>query len=283
VFAAAVAARTERIQIGTDVLLAPLHEPVRLAEDVAVVDLLCRGRLVLGLGQGWRPEEFEGLRVPLRGRHLRFEDTIATLRQAWSEALVTGGETVPYPGMSVSPKPAQAGGPPIWIGGITEPAVRRAGRIGDGFIANWGSPQTFARQTGWVREELERGERAEDGFTFAAVLPVFVSEERDAWERVRDAFHHYDWKYADVAESRGRTGPPVAAPPLTAERGEKLRKRVLLGTPDELVDLLAPYHDVAGDGFHLIAEFCWPALDPALRDESMAAFAERVAPQLRSA
>src|SRR4051794_12982260 len=107
--AAAIGARTERVEIGTALLLAPLHDPVRLAEDAATVDLLCGGRLVLGLGLGWREEEFEGLRIPLSSRRRRLEDSIAILRQAWSDGPVTGTPGTAYPGMAVTPKPPRPG------------------------------------------------------------------------------------------------------------------------------------------------------------------------------
>ncbi|HYX83467.1 MAG TPA: LLM class flavin-dependent oxidoreductase, partial [Gaiellales bacterium] len=108
--AAAIAARTERVTIGTALLLAPLHDPVRLAEDAATVDLISGGRFVLGLGLGWRAEEFEGLGISQRDRRRRLIDAIVVMRQAWSDGLVTGTSTAPYPGISVTPKPA-AGGP----------------------------------------------------------------------------------------------------------------------------------------------------------------------------
>src|SRR5262249_5327682 len=88
---AAIAARTERIRLGTGVLLAPMFDPLRLAEDAATVDLLSGGRLILGLGIGWRAEEFEGFRVPTSSRATRLEGTIEVLRQAWGDGLVTGG------------------------------------------------------------------------------------------------------------------------------------------------------------------------------------------------
>ena len=87
---AAIAARTERITVGTGLVLAPLYDPVRLAEDVAVVDLIAGGRFVLGLGLGWRPEEFEGLGIPLAERVSRTREAVSICRQAWGDGLVDG-------------------------------------------------------------------------------------------------------------------------------------------------------------------------------------------------
>jgi alkanesulfonate monooxygenase SsuD/methylene tetrahydromethanopterin reductase-like flavin-dependent oxidoreductase (luciferase family) len=92
---AAIVARTERITVGTGLLLAPLYEPIRLAEDAATVDLLSHGRFVLGIGLGWREEEFEVLRVPLSERAARLEGAVSACRQAWSGQPVRGG-----PGLS---------------------------------------------------------------------------------------------------------------------------------------------------------------------------------------
>src|SRR3954467_1468635 len=130
--AAAVAARTERIEIGTGLLLAPLHDPGRLAEDAATVDLLSQGRLLLGLGMGWRAEEFEGFGIPMSERRTRLIDAVTILRQSWGDGLVTGSKRRRYPGVSVRPKPFRPGGPPIWIVAVAEPAGGRAGGPGGG-------------------------------------------------------------------------------------------------------------------------------------------------------
>ena len=104
---AAIAARTERIRLGTGVLLAPLFDPVHLAEDAATVDLLSNGRLILGVGLGWRQEEFDGFGVPIRERPSRLEGVITTLRQAWGDGLTTGdGKRYAVPG---SERDAEAG------------------------------------------------------------------------------------------------------------------------------------------------------------------------------
>src|SRR5580765_1177584 len=110
---AAIAARTRRVRVGTALLLAPLHDPVRIAEDAAVVDLISGGRLVLGLGLGWRAEEFDALAIPLADRVPRLLAAIEVLRQAWSGEPVRGGHGARYPGMPVRPLPAQPGGPPL--------------------------------------------------------------------------------------------------------------------------------------------------------------------------
>jgi alkanesulfonate monooxygenase SsuD/methylene tetrahydromethanopterin reductase-like flavin-dependent oxidoreductase (luciferase family) len=279
--AAAIAARTRRVRIGTALLLAPLHDPVRLAEDAATVDLLSGGRFTLGLGLGWREEEFEGLRIPLRSRRRRLEDSIAILRQAWSDGVVTGTAGSPYPGMPVTPKPPRPGGPPIWIGGFAEPAVRRAGAMADGFMGSDVTPESLAEQVGWARDELERSGRDPDAFEWSVHLPTFPWHGADAWERVRDHHWYVSWKYDDMEGARGRTGPPAPPPPIPAAREAELRDSILMGAPERVAERIAALRDAAGGRLHYIARLYWPGMDPAVRDESTRIFAEEVAPLLR--
>ncbi len=279
--AAAIAARTARVRIGTALLLAPLHDPVRVAEDAAVVDLLSAGRLTLGLGLGWRQEEFEGLGIPIRSRRRRLEDAIEILRQAWGGDLVTGTASAPYPGISVTPKPAQAGGPPIWIGAFAEPAVRRAGRLADGFMGGEVTPDSLAEQVAWATEELEQAGRDPDRFEWSIYLPTFPWHGDDAWERVRDHHWYVDWKYGDMEEARGRTGPPPPAPPIPADREAAVRDAIIVGRPDEVAERIRALDAATGGRLHYIARLDWPGMDPAVRDESMRIFAEEVVPLLR--
>ena len=278
--AAAIGARTERVEIGTALLLAPLHDPVRLAEDAATVDLLTAGRLVLGLGLGWREEEFDGFGIPLRLRRRRMVDAIAVLRQAWSGGLVTGTATAAYPGISVTPKPARPGGPPIWIGAFAEPAVRRAGLLADGFMGSDSTPEELARQVGWVREELERAGRDPAGFAWSVHMATFPWHGADAWDRVRDHRWYVEWKYDDMEAARGRAGCPQAPPRLDAAREQELRASTVLGAPEEVAERIAVLRDAAGGDLHYIARLYWPGMDPPVRDEAMRIFAEEVRPLL---
>jgi alkanesulfonate monooxygenase SsuD/methylene tetrahydromethanopterin reductase-like flavin-dependent oxidoreductase (luciferase family) len=128
--AAAVAARTSTVRIGINALIAPFHDPLRLAEDIAVVDQISGGRLDVTLGAGYVHEEFAMFGVPMSERPKRITETVHALRSAWTgEPFEFRGRTV-----RVTPIPAQPGGPRLVLGGSSEGAARRAARIGDGFI-----------------------------------------------------------------------------------------------------------------------------------------------------
>ena len=132
-----VGMRTQRIKVGTCVLLAPLYHPIRLAEDIAVIDQATRGRMVAALGIGYQPHDFDAFGVPVKQRARRTEECVDILRHAWS------GEQFSYPSryhtiedVRITPPAYQEGGPPIWLAGWVPAGLERAGRMGDGWIAD---------------------------------------------------------------------------------------------------------------------------------------------------
>ena len=277
---AAIAARTSRIGLGTGVLLAPMFEPLRLAEDAATVDLISAGRLILGVGIGWRSEEFEGFGVPTHERGSRLEATISVLRQAWSDELVTGdGRHFRYDGLNVTPKPAQAGGPPIWIGAGAEAAVRRAGRVADGYFAGPVSPESLEQRIGWAREEAVEAGREPMSIAAALYRPTFAWRESDAWERIRELAWYSSWKYADMADARGsrERGRP---PRMASEDEERIRRTMNAGTPDQVAEEILRYRDVLGDDGTYVARAHFPGLDPGVAAESRRILVEEVLPLL---
>jgi alkanesulfonate monooxygenase SsuD/methylene tetrahydromethanopterin reductase-like flavin-dependent oxidoreductase (luciferase family) len=278
---AAIAAVTERITVGTALALAPLYHPLRLAEDVAVVDLISGGRTVLGVGIGWREEEFEAFGVPLDERGARLEDAVAILRQAWSEGLTSGTERSPYPDVPVTPKPARPDGPSIWIGALAGAAIRRAGRIGDGFMATEVTPEAFGEQVAAARGERERSGLDPETLVASLHLPTFVWDGDEAWDLVKEHHHYVAWKYEDMEGARHRAFGPAPKPLLTEEVEAELRDQIVLGTPKEVAEKIAAYRDAAGGEIHYIARLYWPGMDAQVQRRSMTLFAEEVIPLLR--
>jgi alkanesulfonate monooxygenase SsuD/methylene tetrahydromethanopterin reductase-like flavin-dependent oxidoreductase (luciferase family) len=141
---AACAAVTERIGLATTVAIGPVRESILLAKQAATLDAISGGRLALGLGVGWRRDDFVATGTAdafeKRGTHL--EAQIATLRRVWSGAKLAGVDA------AVGPAPARRGGPEIWIGGSTPSALARAGRLADGFLA-------VAAPAGSIAEQYE--------------------------------------------------------------------------------------------------------------------------------
>jgi probable F420-dependent oxidoreductase len=134
-----VAAATTRLRLMTAVVILPLHNPLVLAKKVATLDHLSGGRIELGIGVGWLKEEFEALGVPFERRGKRADEYVAAMRELWARNDASfSGSFVKFSGVSSNPKPVR-GHVPIVVGGHSEAAARRAGRIGDGFFPSIGT------------------------------------------------------------------------------------------------------------------------------------------------
>ena len=129
-----LAAATSSIRLGVAVVNHPFASPLLLAKQAATVDVLSGGRLDLGIGNGWLAEEFTGSGASLAGRGARAEEYVAALRALWSTDRGYHGSFYDIPPGRQDPRPVQRPGPPVLLGGMSEAAMERAGRVGDGWI-----------------------------------------------------------------------------------------------------------------------------------------------------
>jgi alkanesulfonate monooxygenase SsuD/methylene tetrahydromethanopterin reductase-like flavin-dependent oxidoreductase (luciferase family) len=271
----ALAAVTDDVEIGPCIALAPLYDPVRLAEDAATVDLLADGRLTVGLAIGSNPREFEAFGVPREDRVERLEDTVGVLRNAWTEGSLDDYAAFHDvdPGVSVTPKPTSP--LPIMLGGAAKPAVRRAARIGDA----WCAPSSLSVAGVRTRVEVIRSVREEEGikgeFQVYILQHGFVADSReDAWERMRDGYFYLQRRYAEIF-----SGDPVDE--LDAERKRELKERAIFGTPEQVAEELERYRDAVGDDVHVILRTYYPGIGTGRMIECVERLGEAVAPRVR--
>jgi alkanesulfonate monooxygenase SsuD/methylene tetrahydromethanopterin reductase-like flavin-dependent oxidoreductase (luciferase family) len=222
--AAALAARTTGIRIVVGAMVAAFHDPLRLAEDIAVVDLVSGGRVEVVLTNGYVASEFDMFDVSMKERARRTTRAVEVLRSAWS------GEPFEYEGrtVTVTPTPTTPGGPPIKLGGSTEAAARRAARIADGLMPS--TPEIFD----FYRDELERLGKPDPGpYPGGDTRIVHLAEDVDAgWEELAPYAMHEVNAYGRWAVDAGMsTGYDLFDDP-DALRADG-RYRVL--TPDEMV------------------------------------------------
>ena len=177
------AAATERVGLGTSVLVLPYRHPLHLAKELATLDRFSGGRLVLGAAAGWLEGEFEALGVPFAERGARTDEALDALRACWEQRPVTfEGPTVRLQAMEVLPQPERR--IPIWVGGMSAPARRRAVEKGDG----WHGTFTAAEELAPVLREL-REARPDESFTLSTRVGWDgLSDDHDELRRQLDAF-----------------------------------------------------------------------------------------------
>ena len=151
-----VAGVTERVRLGTTVLVVPMRNPVLHAKLLATLDVLSGGRLILGAGIGWLREEFEALDMPFDHRGARMDEFLTVIKGLWTKDDPTfEGRYYRLGNVAFQPKPLQQPHPPIWIGGHTEPALRRAARLGDAWHAAGATPEQVEEALPKLREYVQ--------------------------------------------------------------------------------------------------------------------------------
>jgi alkanesulfonate monooxygenase SsuD/methylene tetrahydromethanopterin reductase-like flavin-dependent oxidoreductase (luciferase family) len=257
--AAALAARTTTLAINVAALLLAFYEPVKLAEDLAVVDLLSQGRVSYVIGIGYRDEEFGMFGVDRRARAQLVEQRIHTLRALWT------GETVDVDGrrVRITPRPYTPGGPMLAYGGGSEPAARRAGRLGMLFIAE---THDASLEAAYVAAADAAGTEPLGCMFPAADVPltVFVAEDPDrAWSEIGEYLLIDAVGYGRWNAHRAGTASVSHATTVAELREEQGEYRII--TPDEASALIARGAPLALQPLvgGIPPEIAWPYLETA--------------------
>jgi len=181
---AALAVRTERIKLGTGVLVLPLRNPVELAKTTATIDHLSGGRLILGVATGWYAKEFAAAGIPFQKRGKITERNLAVLNDFWTEHEVSGeaGDMV-FSRAVMLPKPLQRPAPTLLMGGYVDKVLRRVATQSDGWLAYFYQADDFAESWQRVREHAEDEGRDPDTLLNATQLPMCVADSYDEADR----------------------------------------------------------------------------------------------------
>jgi probable F420-dependent oxidoreductase len=246
---ATFAAATEQIAVGAGVVLLPLRHPAWVAKEVGSLDWISGGRVLLGVGVGGEGAgDFEAAGVAVRERGPRADDAIRALRALWGPAPASyAGRHFSFAGVAIEPRPAQPGGPPILVAGRAPGALRRAGRLGDGWIPYMLSTRRYA--AGWAEVRRHAAEADRDPDALAPYAVLFARVDEDGERARRDAQEHLSKRYG-----------------MRFER-HHVEQLCVVGTPEECAARLEEY---AAAGVRHVA------LNPAAARDELLTQAERL-------
>ena len=256
---AAFAARTQRILLGSAVLLLPLRHPTIVAKEVASLDIISNGRIILGVGVGGEfPPEFVACGVPLEERGRRTDEAIAVMRKLWSESHVNHeGRFFRLEDATMLPKPIQKPGPPIWVAGRSEAAMKRAASLGDGYMPYLFSPERYRDSLAKVSAFAQQHGR--DPTSIVAGLYQFICVA-DTYEEARqranrDLSIRYNQPFDSIVD-----------------------RYCVLGPPDQCAERLGEYVEAGVRHFILV-----PIAPPAELPRHLEVYAREVVPKVRAA
>ena len=248
IVATAVAARTTTLNVGTSVILLPLHNPVHLAEDVITLDLVSKGRIILGVGLGYQDADFRAFEVPIRQRVGRFEEGVEIIRQCWTgEPFSFHGEYHHLENLHVTPSPYQDPAPPLWIGAGTPPGARRAGRMADGFVATPSIDLASAVELSDIYRATARRNDREPRVVLmrdAWVASTRAEAEEVYGPEVITAYKYY-WRNGLSDFRTFRSEDEITLDNLTSDR-------LILGDPEECVAEFQRWSEAVGADYFLL-------------------------------
>ncbi|HAE53827.1 MAG TPA: hypothetical protein DEB59_12265 [Acidimicrobiaceae bacterium] len=263
--AGAIAARTKQIRISNDIALLPLYHPIRLAEELAVLDQISNGRMEFGIGMGYVPKEFDAFGVPLRNRVSMTDEAIEILRLAWGEGPFSfRGKRYNLSNIDVHPKPVQPGGPPLWIAAMKEPGALRAARFGTNLLPQGRREEVLDP---WRDAVNAKGEDPDD-YRVGIIRSVYVTDDRERdWPKIREAERFRMGVYGSfMAETPDEYGWGSS---------DGIPQNVIVGDATQVTKEISEFINTYG-----ITDIATSGLPPGIEPEFMAANLERLASEV---
>ena len=271
---AVLAPHTQRVKLGTNMVLLPLYHPLRVAEEAAMVDVMSGGRLILGVSAGYAQDEYQAFGVSRSERGKRMQDFLTLIRAVWTQDPVSLESTVgQLTDFSLFPKPLQQPAPPIYVGALANAAIRRAAQLGDGYVLSAGSTLEQVQERADYFRQAVRNLGEDPNLKPLAINRVMhVVKDQAAKVQAQQFFaehflHLYDsWGHEDIQQ--------LGSGARTYE--ETSRQHFIIGEATECIDLIQEYAAAGIQHIACLMNFGGPEL--AAVEDSMRRFAEDVMP-----
>jgi alkanesulfonate monooxygenase SsuD/methylene tetrahydromethanopterin reductase-like flavin-dependent oxidoreductase (luciferase family) len=291
------AGRTRRIQLGTAVIVLPWHDPIRVAEQIALLDIMCGGRCLFGFGRGAATTEYEGFRIPMSEARPRFAEAAEIVVKALrDEVFEHKGRFFQIPKMSIRPRPISNPERRFYASSVSPESAEIIAKLGFGML--------FIMQNEWskCREDIEKFQAMSKAAGFTPKAPIILTniscaESRQEaeekafkylgrkWQSIDDHYHFSDGHLADVKgyEAYGKTAKTYAKlkDPANLKKATDFYVSIqIVGTPDDCLQQLGELRRITGLG-HLVAEFSFGNLPHHEAEKAMRLFADRCLPVLQ--